>query len=43
VAGVAGSVFYPFAMRNPKRLRLTFSKSRATIEEAANRLTKVWA
>src|SRR5438270_3742567 len=43
VAGVAGSVFYPFATRNPKRLRLTFSKSRATIEEAASRLTKVWA
>jgi L-glutamine---4-(methylsulfanyl)-2-oxobutanoate aminotransferase len=43
VAGVAGSVFYPFATRNPKRLRLTFSKSRATIEEAASRLTRVWA
>jgi aminotransferase len=42
VAGVAGSVFYPFATRNPKRLRLTFSKSRATIEEAAHRLTRVW-
>jgi len=41
VAGVAGSVFYPFATRNPKRLRLTFSKSRATIEEAASRLTRV--
>ena len=38
VAGVAGSVFYPHATRNPKRLRLTFSKSRATIEEAARRL-----
>jgi aspartate/methionine/tyrosine aminotransferase len=42
VAGVAGSVFYPFATRNPKRLRLTFSKSRATIEEAARRLTRAW-
>ncbi len=42
VAGVAGSVFYPFATQNPKRLRLTFSKSRATIEEAARRLTS-WA
>lgn len=38
VAGVAGSVFYPHATRNPKRLRFTFSKSRATIEEAARRL-----
>jgi aminotransferase len=40
VAAVAGSVFYPFATSNPKRLRLTFSKSRATIEEAARRLTR---
>jgi len=40
VAGVAGSVFYPFATQNPKRLRLTFSKSRSTIEEAARRLTR---
>ena len=32
VAGVAGSVFYPQMTKNPKRLRLTFSKSRATIE-----------
>ena len=40
VAGVAGSVFYPFATSNPKRVRLTFSKSRATIEEAARRLTR---
>ncbi len=38
VAGVAGSVFYPQATRNPKRLRFTFSKSRATMEEAARRL-----
>jgi L-glutamine---4-(methylsulfanyl)-2-oxobutanoate aminotransferase len=39
VAGVPGSVFYPGAAENPKRLRFTFSKSRATIEEAARRLT----
>jgi aminotransferase len=38
VAGVAGSVFYPNAPANPRRLRFTFSKSRATIEEAARRL-----
>lgn len=38
VAGVAGSVFYPQAAQNPKRLRFTFSKSRETIEEAARRL-----
>ncbi len=38
VAGVAGSVFYPNASRNPKRLRFTFSKSKATIDEAARRL-----
>jgi aminotransferase len=38
VAGVAGSVFYPQATRNPRRLRFTFSKSRPTIEEAARRL-----
>ena len=43
VAGVAGSVFYPFAASNPKRLRFTFSKSRATIEEAARRLKKLSA
>ncbi|MBI1788699.1 MAG: pyridoxal phosphate-dependent aminotransferase [Acidobacteria bacterium] len=41
VAGVAGSVFYPKATRNPRRLRFTFSKSRATIEEAAKRLLKL--
>jgi len=41
VAGVAGSVFYPRATKNPKRLRFTFSKSRATIEEAARRLSKL--
>ena len=39
VAGVAGSVFYPYTTRNPRRLRFTFSKSRATIEEAARRLS----
>jgi len=38
VAGVAGSVFYPAGTNNPKRIRFTFSKSRATIEEAARRL-----
>jgi aminotransferase len=38
VAGVAGSVFYPYLAGNPRRLRFTFSKSRATIEEAARRL-----
>jgi len=41
VAGVAGSVFYPHATRNPRRLRFTFSKRRATIEEAARRLEAV--
>ena len=38
VAAVPGSVFYPLATKNPKRLRFTFSKSKATIEEAARRL-----
>ncbi len=38
VAAVPGSVFYPLEARNPKRLRFTFSKSRATMEEAARRL-----
>jgi aminotransferase len=38
VAGVAGSVFYPYMTGNPRRLRFTFSKSQATIEEAARRL-----
>jgi aminotransferase len=40
VAGVPGSVFYPYMTANPRRLRFTFSKSRATIEEAARRLTQ---
>jgi aspartate/methionine/tyrosine aminotransferase len=40
VAAVPGSVFYPYATRNPKRLRFTFSKSRGTIEEAARRLAR---
>jgi len=40
VAGVAGSVFYPQATTNPKRLRFTFSKSRETIDEAARRLMR---
>jgi aminotransferase len=43
VAGVAGSVFYPYAAVNPKRLRFTFSKSRSTIEEAARRLSRLRA
>jgi aminotransferase len=43
VAGVAGSVFYPYAAVNPKRLRFTFSKSRPTIEEAARRLSRLRA
>jgi aspartate/methionine/tyrosine aminotransferase len=38
VAGVAGPVFYPNATKNPKSLRLTLSKSQATVEEAARRL-----
>jgi aspartate/methionine/tyrosine aminotransferase len=38
VAAVPGSVFFPGATTNPKRLRFTFSKSRATIAEAARRL-----
>jgi aspartate/methionine/tyrosine aminotransferase len=41
VAGVPGSVFYPAAVTNAKRIRFTFSKSRSTIEEAARRLAKV--
>jgi len=41
VAGVPGSVFYPAAVTNPKRIRFTFSKSRSTIEEAARRLANV--
>jgi aspartate/methionine/tyrosine aminotransferase len=41
VAGVPGSVFYPAAVTNPKRIRFTFSKSRSTIEEAARRLASV--
>jgi aspartate/methionine/tyrosine aminotransferase len=40
VAGVPGSVFYPLDAPNPRRMRFTFSKSRATIEAAAARLTK---
>jgi aminotransferase len=40
VAGVAGSVFYPFTTKNPKRLRFTYSKARATMEAAAGRLRK---
>jgi aminotransferase len=40
VAGVAGSVFYPYLSENPRRLRFTFSKSRATMEEAAARLAQ---
>ncbi len=40
VAGVAGSVFYPFTTTNPKRLRFTFSKARTTMEDAAGRLRK---
>ncbi len=38
VAAVPGSVFYPNATRNPKRIRFTFSKSKATMAEAAKRL-----
>ncbi|MBK9168124.1 MAG: aminotransferase class I/II-fold pyridoxal phosphate-dependent enzyme [Bryobacterales bacterium] len=41
VAGVAGSVFYPNATRNPKRIRFTFSKSRQTVEEASRRLRRL--
>lgn len=40
VAGVPGSVFYPARINNPRRIRFTFSKCRATIEEAARRLAK---
>jgi aspartate/methionine/tyrosine aminotransferase len=40
VAGVPGHVFYPKSADNPKRIRLTFSKSLATIGEAAKRLTQ---
>jgi aminotransferase len=38
IAGVPGSIFYPAAVKNPKRIRFTFSKSQTTIEEAAWRL-----
>ena len=40
VAGVPGSVFYPLDAPNPRRMRFTFSKSRATIEAASARLNK---
>jgi aspartate/methionine/tyrosine aminotransferase len=40
IVGVPGSVFYPCSSGNPKRLRLTFSKSRWTVEEAVRRLEK---
>jgi aspartate/methionine/tyrosine aminotransferase len=39
VAGVPGQVFFPKSAPNPRRIRLTFSKSVSTIREAANRLT----
>ena len=38
VAGVPGQVFYPKSASNPRRIRFTFSKSPATIREAARRL-----
>ena len=40
VAAVPGSVFFPNAATNPKRLRFTFSKSMATMAEAAKRLAE---
>jgi aspartate/methionine/tyrosine aminotransferase len=40
VAAVPGSVFFPNATTNPKRLRFTFSKSVSTMEEAAKRLAR---
>jgi aminotransferase len=40
VAVVPGSVFYPAAAANPRRLRFTFSKSKTTIEEAARRMAR---
>jgi aspartate/methionine/tyrosine aminotransferase len=38
VAGVPGYVFLPRSAANPKRIRFTFSKSLATINEASRRL-----
>jgi aminotransferase len=38
VAAVPGSVFFPNATTNPKRVRFTFSKSISTMAEAAKRL-----
>ena len=38
VAGVPGHVFLQESAANPKRIRFTFSKSLATIYEAASRL-----
>jgi aminotransferase len=38
VAAVPGSVFFPDCTTNPKRVRFTFSKSKATIAAAAERL-----
>ena len=40
VAAVPGSVFFPNAATNPKRLRFTFSKSISTMQEAARRLAR---
>ncbi len=40
VAAVPGSVFFPDCTTNPKRVRFTFSKSKATIAAAAERLAK---
>jgi aspartate/methionine/tyrosine aminotransferase len=38
VAGLPGSVFYPKGAPDTKRIRFTFSKSRATLEAARKRL-----
>jgi aspartate/methionine/tyrosine aminotransferase len=39
IAGVPGQVFFPTSGENPKRIRVTFSKSLTTIRKAVDRLS----
>ncbi|HUA63328.1 MAG TPA: pyridoxal phosphate-dependent aminotransferase [Verrucomicrobiae bacterium] len=41
IAGLPGSVFYPKGARDTQRIRFTFSKSRATLEAAKERLSRL--
>ena len=41
IAGLPGSVFYPKGARDTQRIRFTFSKSRATLEAARERLARL--